>query len=292
MKNLTEGLAYWSQSTMEGVFRYVLIVGLVHLLVLAMRVVWGLRFKVRRDSPPSPQIVREAFNSIVATAVFAAVAVVVYIPVESFLPQVRHWRGLEEQTIAPRGLVVALSVILLVLLQDAYFYWTHRLMHDRRWFRVFHAEHHKSHNPSPWAAYSFSIPEALIQGLFFAVALITLPVPGEAKMIFITFAIAFDALGHSGVEFLPRWVVTHSVFGWLTGATYHDLHHARGRSHYGLYLRFWDRLMGSEEPNFAAIYGHVCSRNNDGEAYRRLLKPNRPPLADPTPMAPPDSCSP
>jgi sterol desaturase/sphingolipid hydroxylase (fatty acid hydroxylase superfamily) len=291
MKILTDGLAYLPKSAMEGIFRYVIIVGLVHLLVLGMRVVWGQRFKVRRESPPLRQVGQEAFNSIIATAVFAAVAVVVYIIVESFLPQVRHWRGLEDQTLAPRGLVVALSVILLVLLQDAYFYWTHRLMHDRRWFRVVHAEHHKSHNPSPWAAYSFSIPEALIQGLFFAVALITLPLPGEAKIIFITFAIVFDALGHSGVEFLPRWVVTHPNFGWLTGATYHDLHHARGRSHYGLYLRFWDRLMGTEEPNFAAIYEHVCSKSNDGDAYRRLLSPSRAPLVDPMPMAQPSSHS-
>jgi sterol desaturase/sphingolipid hydroxylase (fatty acid hydroxylase superfamily) len=34
-------------------------------------------------------------------------------------------------------------------------------MHDRRLFRLVHRVHHRSHDPSPWAAYAFGPIEAL-----------------------------------------------------------------------------------------------------------------------------------
>ncbi len=48
-----------------------------------------------------------------------------------------------------------LAFPLILVMHDTYFYWTHRLMHHPRLFRVFHLVHHRSVNPSPWAAYSF-----------------------------------------------------------------------------------------------------------------------------------------
>ena len=47
------------------------------------------------------------------------------------------------------------SIILMILVHDTYFYWTHRLMHARSIFRLVHRVHHLSTNPSPWAAMAF-----------------------------------------------------------------------------------------------------------------------------------------
>src|SRR6476469_10387538 len=44
------------------------------------------------------------------------------------------------------------SIAALIVLQDTYFYWTHRAMHHRWVFKHVHRAHHLSHNPSPWAA--------------------------------------------------------------------------------------------------------------------------------------------
>ena len=38
-------------------------------------------------------------------------------------------------------------------------------MHHRRLFKRFPRLPHRSHNPSPWAAYAFAPPEAVVQGL-------------------------------------------------------------------------------------------------------------------------------
>lgn len=54
------------------------------------------------------------------------------------------------------------SVVVVIFLHDAYFYWTHRLIHHLKLFRAFHGVHHESYNPSPWAAYCFSPLEAVI----------------------------------------------------------------------------------------------------------------------------------
>ena len=57
----------------------------------------------------------------------------------------------------------ALSIVLMIFLHDTYFYWMHRLMHQPRLFKWIHLGHHKSTNPSPWAAYAFHPLEAIVE---------------------------------------------------------------------------------------------------------------------------------
>jgi Delta7-sterol 5-desaturase len=60
-----------------------------------------------------------------------------------------------------------LSIIIIILLHDTYFYWAHRLMHHPKLFKTVHLVHHKSTSPSPWAAYSFHPIEAVIEAAVF-----------------------------------------------------------------------------------------------------------------------------
>ena len=41
------------------------------------------------------------------------------------------------------------SLVLMVILHDAYFYWTHRLLHHPAFFERFHRVHHLSTTPTP-----------------------------------------------------------------------------------------------------------------------------------------------
>ncbi|MCB2067607.1 MAG: sterol desaturase family protein, partial [Erythrobacter sp.] len=43
-----------------------------------------------------------------------------------------------------------LSLLLYLFAHDTWFYWTHRLMHRPRWFRLAHAVHHASRPPTAW----------------------------------------------------------------------------------------------------------------------------------------------
>ena len=59
-------------------------------------------------------------------------------------------------------LYLLLSVPLYLFLHDTWFYWTHRIMHHRKLFRVMHKVHHESRQPTPWAGFSFHPWESLV----------------------------------------------------------------------------------------------------------------------------------
>jgi lathosterol oxidase len=148
-----------------------------------------------------------------------------------------------------------LSVIVLVVLQDTYFYWTHRAMHVRWLFARMHHVHHRSHNPSPWAAYAFSPAEALVHAAFVPLVTLVMPVHTLALFAFLAIMIARNAFGHLGVELLPRSFIAR--VGWSTTTTHHALHHHRSDVNYGLYFTLWDRLMGTTHPDYERTFARV-----------------------------------
>jgi sterol desaturase/sphingolipid hydroxylase (fatty acid hydroxylase superfamily) len=149
------------------------------------------------------------------------------------------------------------SLVAILVLHDAYFYWTHRLMHHRRFFKWFHHVHHRSHNPSPWAAYAFAPPEAVVQGLFLPIATFLLPLHPLAILLFILHQIFRNALGHSGFEVFPARWQSHPLLKWINTTSHHHLHHSKGRGNYGLYFLWWDRLMGTEHPDSATTFARA-----------------------------------
>ncbi len=91
----------------------------------------------------------------------------------------------------------------MVIGHDAYFYWTHRLMHNPRLFRRMHRRHHRSHNPSPFTAYSFDIGEAAVLASFVPIWMILVPTPWTTVGLFMLHQIVRNTLGHSGYELMP-----------------------------------------------------------------------------------------
>lgn len=152
-----------------------------------------------------------------------------------------------------------LSIGVTILIHDAYFYWTHRLMHHPRLFRVMHHTHHLSTNPSPWAAYSFSAWEAFVQAGIAPLVIFTLPIHPLAFSIFMLWQISFNVLGHCGYELFPRWFVRSWLGRVLNTATHHAQHHESNRANFSLYFNYWDRLMGTNhqryEERFAEAVG-------------------------------------
>jgi len=153
-----------------------------------------------------------------------------------------------------------LSLGLLIIGHDAWFYWTHRLMHRPAWFRRFHRLHHKSNNPTPWTAYAFNTGEAAMHALYLPVVLLILPVPVLAAFLWGVHQIIRNAIGHCGVEIFPARHDGRPRFDWLTTVTHHDLHHASAGTNFGLYFTWWDRWMGTENPDYLARFAAVTSR--------------------------------
>lgn len=204
--------------------------------------------KIRPDSPKTKQMLIEFGASLRSIAIFSTIGLLTFV-LERFglLPGPR--------LAAEWGQAWAwASLALMIIGHDAYFYWTHRFIHDPRLFRSFHRRHHKSNNPSPFTAYSFDIAEAAINGSFVPLWMILVPTQWWVVGVFMLHQIVRNTLGHSGYELFPARRDGRPVFDFLTTTTHHDLHHSSAGSNYGLYFTWWDRLMGTEHPEYHARF--------------------------------------
>lgn len=154
------------------------------------------------------------------------------------------------------GLAIDLALFAAILIgHDAYFYWTHRMMHHPRLFKTFHRFHHRSVTPTPFAAYAFAVPEALVMVAFMPLWLLFVPTPVTVITAFLALMIIRNAMGHAGLELHARWWLKTPLTRWICTTTHHDLHHSGSfNRNYGFYFRFWDRLMRTENPDYEAAF--------------------------------------
>ena len=138
------------------------------------------------------------------------------------------------------------SVLLYLLAHDAWFYWTHRLMHRPRWFRIAHAVHHASRPPTAWAAMSFHWVEALTGAVVIPLLVFVIPIHAAALGVVLAVMTVMGVTNHMGWELFPRFLWQGRLGDWLITASHHQRHHQRYDCNYGLYFRFWDRLCGTD----------------------------------------------
>jgi Delta7-sterol 5-desaturase len=243
---------------------YVIFCAAITVLVHVLRRSGSYRFRIRESVANADQVRREIVRSLSSLCIFE-VATVTFAVIGMGFGKYIDLR----YTSAPLW-QIALAFPAILFLHDTYFYWTHRLMHLSAFYRTMHREHHKSSAPTAWAAYAFAFLEAWVQGSFIILYVLLLPANLALIVYFIAIEHTYTTLIHSGFDPFPRWMVAHRFFGWVAGSTYHDLHHRTFNWNFGLYFRFWDRLMGTEHPDFARIYAYVHSPRNDGNAYKLL----------------------
>ena len=227
--------------------RYLFGAGSVALVLYVLFSGFSRRYRIQDRRASRGDIRREITYSLLTTAVYALVAIFT-VQLER-AGYIRHYGD-----IAAFPLWYAiLSLPLILVLHDAYFYWVHRFMHWRPVFRLMHLTHHRSRTPTSWAAYAFAPGEAFLMALFVPIYAALFPIHGGVMFLFLTIMILRNAMGHSGVEFHPRWWVD-SPLDIFTTVTHHDLHHQRARGNYGLYFTWWDRWMGTEFDDYKARF--------------------------------------
>lgn len=138
------------------------------------------------------------------------------------------------------------SVLLYMLAHDAWFYWTHRWMHEPRAFKLAHAVHHASRPPTAWAAMSFHPVEALTGAVVIPALVFLIPIHVGALGVVLTIMTVMGVSNHMGWEMFPQGLVNGRLGRWLITATHHQKHHSDYRGNYGLYFRHWDRLCGTD----------------------------------------------
>lgn len=141
---------------------------------------------------------------------------------------------------------LAAAPLLYLFAHDTWFYWTHRLMHRPWWFRHAHAVHHASRPPTAWAAMSFHPWEALSGALLFPALAWVVPIHIGMLGLVLLAASVMGTTNHMGWEMMPARIVRGPIGGAVISAAHHELHHRQYRANFGLYFRFWDRLMGTD----------------------------------------------
>jgi Delta7-sterol 5-desaturase len=257
---------YWSFNLVMDVGRYlVAATGLALILKLFWNVGLGRR-KIQARTASRADVSREIRTSLRTAVIFSLNgAAIVFFAVHGVFT---IYTDFDTTGIG----YLAISVAAIIVAHDAYFYWTHRLMHHPRLFRFFHRTHHRSITPTPFAAYAFDVPEAMLMGLFTPLWLLLVPMHAFGLFLFMAFMIVRNVMGHAGVELMPRALADSRWFGWINATTHHDLHHSSFHYNYGLYFTWWDRLMGTEHPAYRAQLrdGRAAAASDAGGAYRPI----------------------
>jgi sterol desaturase/sphingolipid hydroxylase (fatty acid hydroxylase superfamily) len=137
-----------------------------------------------------------------------------------------------------------------LILQDTYFYFTHRLFHRRSLFRWFHQGHHQFCPPTPLTSFAFDPLEAIAQCLFLVGIVFLIPLHFITLIAVLMTMTIWSVVNHLGLERLPQSFPHHWFGRWFIGPAHHSSHHLNYTVNYGLYFTFWDKILDTQDPDY------------------------------------------
>lgn len=247
---MTEALAQmglWEFSAwilLVSMGRYWLIAGLPYFVLYRWRPAFTRRFKVQPEFP-APSMVRFEFFWGNVSSLLIALSLIA-----AFAGWRMGWTQIYTDPHQYGKWWYYGSIGVMAAIHDSWFYWTHRLLHHPAFFKRFHATHHRSLNPTPWASLSFHPVEELLSFGFFPTMLFILPFHPVPLTWFFVLMFAGNVSGHSGFEF-GRLTPFSRLLG---GSLHHNLHHTRVQKNFGLYTNVWDILCGTFDQGYVAEF--------------------------------------
>ena len=220
--------------------RYFATAGLFYMYYLKIKINPTNTKILSRRPADKKHLKKEIYWSMVSSAIFA------------FFGAVTYWLWLNDLTaiyLNPSEFgywYLPLSLLIILLVHETYYYWLHRAMHHPKIFKFVHRVHHQSISTTPWTAFSFHPWESVLEALIVPIILVILPVNIFVLLFYLIFMTFSSVINHLDIEVYPasfrkKW------FGklWID-ATHHHFHHKEFHTNYGLYFTFWDRFMGTE----------------------------------------------
>ncbi len=222
--------------------RYLAVAGAAHWLFWGQGADRGTgRSQILNRTPPRPEVMRrEILASLISSPIYAFPAAAAYYAFQ---------HGHTRLYLDPRAYGLwwlPASALIYLLAQDAYYYWLHRAMHHRLMFAWSHRGHHRSLDPSPFASFSFDPAEAALTAWFLPALTLLIPLQLGVALGLLTLMTLAAVFNHAGREVWPERWLTSPIGRWIITARHHDGHHKSFRSNYGLYLRVWDKLAGTD----------------------------------------------
>ena len=173
------------------------------------------------------------------------------------------------------GIYEILSILIMILISDTWFYWCHRAMHLPSIYKYVHALHHKSLDVNPFTSTSFHMIESIILTIWVLPLVLIMPLSITALGIVQVIGTFNNIKSHLGYEFFPAFFGKIPPFNFLVNATNHSLHHTQYNGNYGLFFRFWDIVCKTELNTTQITFDEIHQRNNEkiikNTQYRPLI---------------------
>lgn len=242
----------------EGIFLihfvpYVVITVFFYILIYLLLKNKCKRIKIQAKVPKKIEIIGEIGFSVISITLYALFVTIIFNT--PLIQYSKIYTKISDFSIYYFIFTIALSIVL----QDTWFYWTHRLIHNKHIFPYVHLVHHRFTNPTPFAAYAFHPAEAFVQALIFYLILFIIPVHPSAVFIAVNISLLINAYGHLGYEIFPPYILNTFLFKIINSSVYHNMHHQNFYGNYGLYFRFWDKLMGTEFENYEKKFEEIVT---------------------------------
>lgn len=239
------------------ILRYLLFAGIAFLIFYIIFRSFFDKNKIQQKEASKKDFSREIFYSIQTNLIFVGMAVLV-----EFGPISKHSQLYANISDYPLW-YLPVSVALAMIIHDTYFYWMHRTIHREPLYKWMHKTHHLSTNPSPWASFAFHIGESVLESLIVLIVIFVIPIHISMVLVFTSLSLLINVYGHLGYEIMPKWFRKTPLFKIINSSVYHNMHHQYFKGNYGLYFRFWDRIMGTENPKYVESYDEVIDRREN-----------------------------
>jgi sterol desaturase/sphingolipid hydroxylase (fatty acid hydroxylase superfamily) len=158
---------------------------------------------------------------------------------------------------------VLLSFVLSMIAYDTWFYWMHRLLHTKPFYRPIHRWHHLSLPSVAWSNNSDTLLDNMFLQSYWLAAHLIMPIAPVVLLVHKLYDHISGIIGHSGVEHGGGITFPPSPFN---SVTHHDQHHRYFNCNYSPHFTIWDRLMGT------------LHKTHDAELKDNLRR-RRPPVA-------------
>lgn len=234
--------------------RYYIIAGLAFLVWYIVRKKKVAYKKIQLRIPELKDYQREILYSSITIVIFS------FVPYFLLNTDIRQYTLFYSDISSYGKLWFWLAFPVMLFLHDAYFYFAHRLMHHPKLFKYVHLVHHKSTNPSPWAALAFHPLEAVVEVGIVVIFIFCIPLCRYHLFFFFLLMMVYNVYGHLGWELYPKGFNKTSIGKWINTSVNHNQHHQYFKGNYGLYFLWWDRWFKTIRTDYDEQFEEVKSR--------------------------------
>lgn len=135
-------------------------------------------------------------------------------------------------------------IIVHIIIVEPLYYWYHRLLHRKPFYKDHHLLHHRSVITNPNTAFTFTLTERFSYSVLFVIPIIAASTLGLLTIpsLFL-YLLVFDfvnAVGHFNYELYPRWYIKSKLRYVIYSASFHALHHKHFHTNFSLFMPIFD----------------------------------------------------